>query len=315
MKWELYTRQLSILPYELDYLGFGYIQALTQVFRENQWFTYESNYGLSNTLRPRQNGRHFPDDTFKCIFMNENVGISINISLKFVPKGLINNIPASVQIMAWRRPGDKPLSEPMMISLPTHICVTRPQWVNFRMRNRTRSQHFLKYYYHRKMYTTISVHILVIFFCSELSRKMWVGSNDDVAVIYMIWCSYKWESVVNHSMSEKVIIHGKSCNNSLYPPLQRSWKGVYWYHLVCLSVCLICLSVRLWTESCPLCIFKNTHRIPFIFAHLIKQLRKVCRVQCPFQNSEIWYFGDFYKFATLTLSSFDFGSNMTQWYG
>ena len=32
--------------------------------------------------------------------------------------------------MAWRRPGDKPLSEPMMVSLLTHICVTRPQWVN-----------------------------------------------------------------------------------------------------------------------------------------------------------------------------------------
>ena len=31
--------------------------------------------------------------------------------------------------MAWRRPGDKPLSKPMMVSLPTHICVTRPQWV------------------------------------------------------------------------------------------------------------------------------------------------------------------------------------------
>ena len=31
--------------------------------------------------------------------------------------------------MAWRRPGDKPLSEPMMVSLLTHICVTRPQWV------------------------------------------------------------------------------------------------------------------------------------------------------------------------------------------
>ena len=80
-----------------------------------------------NTLRPRQNGCHFVDDTFKRIFMNENVRISINISLKFVPKGLINNIPALVQIMAWRREGDKPLSEPMMINLLTHICVTRPQ--------------------------------------------------------------------------------------------------------------------------------------------------------------------------------------------
>ena len=49
-----------------------------------------------NTLRPRQNGRHFPDDIFKCIFLNENVLISIKISLKFVPKGQINNIRALV---------------------------------------------------------------------------------------------------------------------------------------------------------------------------------------------------------------------------
>ena len=81
-----------------------------------------------NTSRPRQNGCHFPDDIFKCIFLNENVWFSISISLKFVPKGPINNIPALVQIMAWRRPGDKPLSEPMVVSLLTHICATRPQW-------------------------------------------------------------------------------------------------------------------------------------------------------------------------------------------
>ena len=83
-----------------------------------------------NSLKPRQNGRHFADDIFKCIFLNENVWFLKKISLNFVPKGLINNIPALVQIMAWRRQGDKPLSEPMMFSLPTHICVTRPQWVN-----------------------------------------------------------------------------------------------------------------------------------------------------------------------------------------
>ena len=37
--------------------------------------------------------------------------------------------------MAWRRPDDKPLSETMMVSLPTHICVTRSQWVNPRLAN------------------------------------------------------------------------------------------------------------------------------------------------------------------------------------
>ena len=92
------------------------------------WFPCLSDSWLS-TLRPRQNGRHFADDIFKCIFLNENVWISIKISLNFVPKDRINNIPALVQIMAWRRSGDKPLSEPMMVSLLTHICVTRPQWL------------------------------------------------------------------------------------------------------------------------------------------------------------------------------------------
>ena len=82
-----------------------------------------------NTLRPRQNCRNFADDIFKSIFFNENVQILIKISLTFVPKAPINNIPAQVQIMAWRQSGNKPLSEPMMVSLLTHICVTRPQWV------------------------------------------------------------------------------------------------------------------------------------------------------------------------------------------
>ena len=68
-------------------------------------------------------------DIFICILENENEWISPRISLTFVPKVRINNIPVLVQIMAWRRPGDKPLSEPMMVSLLTHISVTRTQWV------------------------------------------------------------------------------------------------------------------------------------------------------------------------------------------
>ena len=69
---------------------------------------------IPNKFRLKQNGRQFPDANVKCIFLNEN--ISILISLKFVLKGLINNIPALVQIMAWHWPvaEDKALSEPMM---------------------------------------------------------------------------------------------------------------------------------------------------------------------------------------------------------
>ena len=78
-----------------------------------------------NTLRPRQDGCQIPDEIFKCIFLNETIWTSIEISLKFVPKGPINNIPSLVQIMVWRWPGDKPLSEPVMVSLLTNICVMR----------------------------------------------------------------------------------------------------------------------------------------------------------------------------------------------
>ena len=76
------------------------------------------------TLRPRQNGRHFTYNIFKCISLNENVWIVIEISLKFVSKGPINNIPILVQLMDWCRLGDKPLSEPTMVSLLMHIYVT-----------------------------------------------------------------------------------------------------------------------------------------------------------------------------------------------
>ena len=83
-----------------------------------------------NSLRPRLNRRPFADDICKCIFLNENEWILPRIPLKFVPKVRMNNIPTLVKIMAWRRPGDKPLSEPMMARFLTHICVTRPQWLN-----------------------------------------------------------------------------------------------------------------------------------------------------------------------------------------
>ena len=91
------------------------------------WWWLEVGVGVVwhicvNKLRPRQDGRHFPDDIFKRIFLKENVWILTKISLKFVPRGPIYNIPALVLIMAWRRPGDKPLSETMKV-LSTEPCI------------------------------------------------------------------------------------------------------------------------------------------------------------------------------------------------
>ena len=58
------------------------------------------------------------EDIFKCIFLNENNITTIQISLQFVPRSPIYNMSAFVQVMAWRRTGDKPLSEPMLICFP-----------------------------------------------------------------------------------------------------------------------------------------------------------------------------------------------------
>ena len=54
------------------------------------------------------------DDIFKCIFLNKNDKIPIQISLKLVPRSAIDNKAALVQVMAWRRIGGKPLPEPIM---------------------------------------------------------------------------------------------------------------------------------------------------------------------------------------------------------
>ena len=64
---------------------------------------------------PRQNGLLFADDIFRCIFVNDKFYILVKISLTFVLKGPIDNNPVMVQIMARRRIGIKPLSEPMPI--------------------------------------------------------------------------------------------------------------------------------------------------------------------------------------------------------
>ena len=62
----------------------GILNASGPMAVARSWFRRPKRF---NTLRPTQKYRHFTDDIFKCIFLNENVWISINISLKFAPKG------------------------------------------------------------------------------------------------------------------------------------------------------------------------------------------------------------------------------------
>ena len=74
----------------------------------------DTDNGECSWYRIGQNGRLFADDIFRGIFVYEKFCILVRISLKIVLKGPIDNNPALVQITAWRRIGDKPLSEPML---------------------------------------------------------------------------------------------------------------------------------------------------------------------------------------------------------
>ena len=194
------------------------------------WINFNSLF--LKTLRPGQNGRRFADDTFKRIFLNENVWISIKISLKFVPNGPINNIPALVQIMAWHRSGDKPLYEPMMVSLPTHICVTWPQWVKYcrswlalvwvkPCNQRVPMLNHHEYNPHAQEYISIhfqwyhfSYWIINMYFAMMFSKWSWLFPGDQWVEAFTItaWgTSHAWSFLVENNVN-----HNQPINRLTY---------------------------------------------------------------------------------------------------
>ena len=77
------------------------------------------------SLRPRQNDGHWAENIFKCIFLNQNYRILNQISLQFVTCGTTDNDLILVQITAWQRTCDKPLSEPMVSKYKQKIAGER----------------------------------------------------------------------------------------------------------------------------------------------------------------------------------------------
>ena len=138
-------------------------------------------------------------------FLNKNVKISIKISLKFVPKGPINNIPALVQIMTWHRPGDKPLSEPMMVNLLTHICVTRPQWVNS---NELSIDMFLQW---NEIHMLIWYGMLWWLWCQKQVSQAWISN---CIPQYFVGCNYlihAWDTCSWHPSPHIRWLSGTFC--------------------------------------------------------------------------------------------------------
>ena len=76
-----------------------------------EWITTAWTHAILTHLPLDKMATILANDNFKCIVWNENDWIPIGIALQFVPRGPIDNNPALVQVMAWRRTGDKPLPE------------------------------------------------------------------------------------------------------------------------------------------------------------------------------------------------------------
>ena len=152
---------------------------------------------------------------FQMHFLNENVWIPIPISSKFIPMGAVNKVPALVQIMAWHRPGDKPLSKPMMVSLLTHICVTRPQWVEWHSHVNTQSRRF-----ETLRDLRIKTFYLIFNWTPHFSHSIIVGQPATNLRIYFFSNFIIWLRV--HIMCFRLQI--------------SPWKLVFWY--IALYFCL-----------------------------------------------------------------------------
>ena len=131
----LFVTYLRVLNYHYNYTKkltyvFYHFGSIEQVL--NDFFSPNDGIFLTHWGRDKMAAISTHFDTFKRIFLKGNVRIYTKISLKSFPKRSIDKIPALFQIMAWRRPDDRLSSVAMKVSLLTHICVARSQWVKIR---------------------------------------------------------------------------------------------------------------------------------------------------------------------------------------
>ena len=108
-------------------------------------------------------------------------------------------------MMAWRRQGDKPLSDPMMGRLPTHICVTRPQCV--------------------KIGKVWSIRVIYIWRFGKLSSRLHV-SNSGTRTLFDWKCGVS----VFHSCNIRIVWGLWSQNNFHYMIISIS--NIFWLHWI-----------------------------------------------------------------------------------
>ena len=131
--------------------------------------------------------------------------------------------------MAWRRPGDKPLCEPMMVSLSTHICVTRPQGVNT-LRSRQKCPQF----------------------ADDIFK--YISLNDNFWILSEISLNYAPQSVTDNMAALVPIM---AWHRIEYKILCEAMIVLFTDAFMCHSVPMKHITIMAWSDKLHLCPSKN----------------------------------------------------------
>ena len=106
---------------------------------------------------------------------------------------LLTIFSALVKIMAWCRPGNRPLSETMLVSLLTHICITQPQWVNINPVHKQRSH---KHLMHRPINMLQDIYFFLIFKVFKTQNQDIVNTSTSNGRLWNLQCSCTGDTTV-----------------------------------------------------------------------------------------------------------------------
>ena len=184
--------------------------------------------------------------------MNERFCISIPISLNFVPKGPIENKFALVQVMAWRRTGDKPLVEQMLTPISSPRCVYSK--INTRIVcvwNKFSNIYHIPF----PIYTNVIRHVKL----RICERKGWLSSGIVIQLPLTMPIKYNVVNITRYYREYASNKVATLCNNrrksisrphvwSMLETLQIPWENVTRYRKQTTAICLILWSYAIALE-------------------------------------------------------------------
>ena len=186
-------------------------------------------YNTLLTLWSRDKMAAIFETNFLCIFLNENIWSLLDLLVKFVPNGPVNNIPSLVQIMDGCRPGDKQLLEPMMVCFLTYICVTRPRWV--------------KHNYSNKLLRTVQVSFIKSLKLSKIVVIGWymaMPKQNTWVIMYPPVVTHHWLKIIllkwRTTLKMSLLINWQYVTTNRHITIETYGYWIIWWQMFIISI-------------------------------------------------------------------------------